>query len=90
MEKSVTDLFGKIVSIIQLLRDSENSIKVRETLPQTNGVFKNNFLVMKIFYSELERGLVSMCVVQKFKLLLRIKVSNGDLIAVVTKTRKVT
>ena len=83
-------MFGKIVSIIQLLRDSENSIKVRETLLQTNGVFKNNFLVMKIFYSELERGLVSMCVVQKFKLLLRIKVSNGDLIAVVTKTRKVT
>ena len=90
MEKSVTDLFGKIVSIIQLLRDSENSIKVRESLPKTNGVFKNNFLVMKILYSELERGLVCMCVVQKFKLLLRIKVSNGDLIAVVTKTRKVT
>ena len=42
-------------------------------------------LARKLFYRTLERGLLSSCVIQEIKLLIRNNASNEDLIAAVTK-----
>ena len=92
-EKSLTDLCGKLTSIIQLPEESEYSyvmkcIEVRRKVllaSSKSDIKYDKGLMMKLFYRTLERVLLSSYVVQKIKPLLRSSVSDKDLITAVSK-----
>ena len=92
-EKSATDLCGKLTSMIQLPEETEYSyvmkcIEVRQKVllaSSKSDIKYDKGLVMKLFYRNLERSLLSSYVVQEIKPLLRSSVSDEDLITAVSK-----
>ena len=91
LKKRVTDLCGKLTSMIQLTEESEYNygmkyIEVRQKVliaSSKSDIKYDQGLVMKLFYRTLERGLLSSYVMQKIKPLLRSNVSDKDLITAV-------
>ena len=79
--------------MVQLLEESEYQYVMRciEISQKVILAFKKSDirydkeLARKLFYRTLERGLLSSCVIQEIKLLIRNNASNEDLIAAVTK-----
>ena len=92
-EKSATNFCGKLTSMIQLLEKSEYSyvikyIEVRQKVLLAlckSDIKHDKGLVMMLFYRTLERGLLSLYVVQEIKPLLKSSVSDEDLITAVSK-----
>lgn len=90
-EKSAADLCGKLTPMIQLPEESEHNYGTRciwvrqKVLPilRKSDIKYDKGLVMILFYCKLERGLLSLCVVQVIKPLLRSSMSKKDLITAV-------